>query len=226
MNNPTLLYRQIIFSLGMVCFGLTAYAMPVTPAFLPAHYSNVLKINNKPLILTAQHDKAGIKLAEYKNGDSSVHLRIEQVSCDRGQCGVFYQQSGDEQNKLVTLQKGQFLSLSPGKFSTEWKTGGKTYLQYVAMLPKALMRWTWSAKNSNLISPYDNILAPLRRTLNQQRYDAALQINNVEVGSWAKEIHQHGRDFLTQGHTEQALSVLRHVVNWSPNSFEAQLDFG
>lgn len=224
MNNPTLLFGQIIFGLGMAAFELTASAMSVVPTFLPAHYSTVLKINDKPLILVAQHDKAGIKLAEYKNTDSSVHLRIEQVNCDRSQCGVFYQQTGDEQNKLVTLQKGQFLSLSPGEFSTEWKTGGKTYLQYVAMVSKALMRWTWSAKNGSLISPYDNILAPLRRTLNQQRYDEAIQINNVEVGSWAKEIHQHGRDLLAQGHTEQALSVLRHVVNWSPNSLEAQLD--
>ena len=224
MNNPRLLFGQIIVSLGMATFGLTAAAMPVVPAFLPAHYSTVLKINDKPLVLVAQHDKAGVKLAEYKNADGSVRLKIEQANCDRSQCGVFYQQAGDEQNKLVTLQKGQFLSLSPVEFSTEWKTGGKTYLQYVAMVPKAVMRWTWSAKSGGLISPYDNILVPLRRSLNEQRYNEALQINNVEVGSWAKEIHQHGRDLLAQGQTEQALGVLRQVVNWSPNLFEAQLD--
>ena len=122
MNNPALLFGQIIVSLGMATFGLTASAMRVVPTFLPAHYSPVLKINDKPLILVAQHDKAGIRLAEYKNADSSVHLRIEQVNCDRNQCRVFYQQTGDEQNKLVTLQKGQFLSLSPVEFSTDWKT--------------------------------------------------------------------------------------------------------
>lgn len=223
MKNPTLLLGQIIFNLGMATFVLTASAMPVVPSFLPTHYSDPLKINDKPLKLVAQNSKSDIKLAEYKNADGSVLLKIEQINCDRPRCEMFYQQTLGEQNKLVTHRKGQFLSVSPTEFSTEWKIGSKTYLQYVATVPKALMRWTWNTKSSQA-SNNDSLLSPLRRALNQQRFDEAIQINNVEVGHWAKEIHQYGRDLLAQGKTEPAMTVLRHVVNWSPNSFDAQLD--
>lgn len=194
------------------------------PRFLSSFYAEVLNADGRPLHLTSQDEKAGIKLAQYASSKGDLHLNVEQMDCDRPRCDVLYQHTLSEQNAKLTPLAGRFQSLSPVEFASEWKEGAKWHLRFVAKTPRTLMSWTWISKKKAL-PDRDRLLADLRTALNTQRYGEAMQLDNVETGRWSQPIHQHALDLLAQGKTEAAVAVLQQVITWEPNAFQAQIDF-
>jgi hypothetical protein len=203
---------------------LAATTSTAPTAFLSPYYSDALAIDGRPLRYVSQDDKDGVQVAIYKSASGGVRLNVEQVVCDRPRCEAFYQQALRVQNEKLTRLGGQFLSFSNAEFSTEWKEKSLHYLRYVAKVPKASLSWTWITPVTKPLHGEEHLVA-LRRALNQQRYSEAMHMNNVEIGRWAKEIHQHARDLIEEGKTEDAVAVLKQVITWSPSSFDAQLDF-
>jgi len=215
---------RIILVVFIPAAAFAATAAPTAPSFLPSYYSDVLKIDGRPLELVSQDEKEGVKVAMYKSASGDVLLNVEQIICDRPRCEAFYEQTLKAQNDKLTPLDAQFLSGSNAEFSVAWNEKSMRFLRYVAKVPKAFLSWTWITHTKKPIRDEGHLVA-LRRALNHQRYDEAIQMDNVEIGRWAKEIHQHARDLISEGKTEEAVAVLQQVITWSPTSFDAQLDF-
>lgn len=215
---------RIILVVFIPAAALAATAAPTAPSFLPSYYSDVLKIDGRPLQLVSQDEKEGVKVAMYKSASGDALLNVEQVICDRPRCEAFYEQTLKAQNDKLTPLDAQFLSVSNAEFLVAWNEKSLRFLRHVAKAPKAFLSWTWITRTKKPLRDEGHLVA-LRRALNHQRYDEAIQMDNVEIGRWAKEIHQHARDLISEGKTEDAVAVLQQVITWSPTSFEAQLDF-
>lgn len=204
-------------------FDMTRFEASLPP-FLAPQYSDVLKIDGQPLNLVSQIEKDGVKLVQYVHKTGEIYVNVEQMDCDRPSCDALYEQTISAQNKKVTPLSGQFKSVSPSEFTVEWKEGKQRYLRHVAKVPKAIISWT-RITQSKQFPKDEGFLTNLRNALNKQRFNEAVEMGNIEIGRWAPEIHQHALDLLAQGKKEEALSILKHVVTWSPNSLDAQLDF-
>lgn len=216
--------RLIVFALGIMLALSALAAAPGAPDFLPVYFGDALHADGRPLRLVSVVEKDGIDRAEYAGPGGVTRLVVEHMACDRASCDVLYDQSLKNNNAKLTKLKGVFKSVSPVEFAAVWKVGKKQHFVYVAKSPKALTAWTRVGASPR--QPDDDAyLKDLREATNRQRYEEAAQIDNVEIGRWAREIHQHARNLMARGKTEEALAVLKQVITWSASSFEAQLDF-
>lgn len=215
--------RLAVF-IGFLFLALTARAQPFTPPFLPPHYATALMVQDQPLRFVSQGEKQGINSALYKSVKGDVDVTVKLQACMRTVCDAIYDQVLKERNERLTSHGGQFHSVSFSEFTAEWKSGQKQNLIYVAKTPSTVTFWTTTFKVPHRLWG-EEYLGSIRGVINQQRFNEAMQLGNVEVGRWAREIYQHGQHLLAQGKKEEALVVLSEVVAWSPSNFEAKLDF-
>jgi len=196
---------------------------PATPNFLPRYYEEALTLGGKPLRLITKGETTGIERASYASPDGTVRLAVERTGCDRANCDALYEKHLREYNAKLGSHRGRFSTVSLTEFAAEWKTGSKWSRVLVAKLPRAVIVWVREVPATRRLDD-EQFLGRVMAATNQQRYREAMAVDNVEVGRWATSIHQHARDLLARGNTQEAVAVLKQVIIWSPYSFEAQLD--
>lgn len=211
--------------LGILSVWLTAHAQPSITSFLPPHYETALKIKDQPLRFVSQSQKNDISRAVYKSVKGDVSVVIESQACSTlVSCDAIYSEALKKRNVRLTSLGGQFRSVSFFEFTAEWKSGLKGNMIHVARAPMAIVSWTTTGKDARSLRD-EEYLTGIRAVINQQRFNEAKQLGNVEFGRWAPKIHEYGQYLLKQGKTEDALAVLSELVAWSPSNFEAKLEF-
>lgn len=196
---------------------------PAAP-FPPSYYAEALTLEGEALRFVSRRERDGVQHATYVSGDGGIHVSVEQAACEPPQCELVYERILKDHAALLESASGEFRAVSSLDFAARWNAGQAQYLVLAARTPRATVFWVRTQRSPRELDDAA-FLEGLRAVLDHQRADEALTLGNVEAARWAPSMHRHARALLQQGRRDEALALLREVLAWSPNHFEAQLDF-
>lgn len=208
----------LILLLGL----LASAAGAQLPGFLPHYYLEALQYDGRPLALTSQSDKDGVKRAVFES-QGSMAVTIEEIACERAQCAALLEVNLKRHNERMGAG-GAFRIVSASEYVAAWNEGSVSILLYFAKLPGAIQVWTRVTRKTSPVGE-EPFISEVRRVLNRRRYEDARQRGNVDTGVWSKEIALHVRDLRAARKDDEALAVLAQLVAWAPANLDAQIDF-
>ena len=218
MNHIQLGLRFVVLS-----YGFATSANAAIPSYLPAFYEDPLKIDGRLLQLDSESEQDGVKHAYFISADHRIGLAISQLTCTSPRCDEFFAERLNVQNNRLTLHGGEFRFLSNVEFIASWTVDSKSNLVFFARVPGGVVVW------SRITAATENLsdvqwTKRVRTVVNRHRVEEAIRLGNVQGGRWASEAHDYALELLFRGEIDEALHVLKQVITWAPNNFEAHLD--
>jgi hypothetical protein len=94
---------------------------PALPAFLPAYYAPMLKINNSWLAADGHKNENGTDQYDYKSADQMVTILVGNVPCAASICETVFNNFLKSANEQATKNSGEFIVVTPTEYRVKWK---------------------------------------------------------------------------------------------------------
>lgn len=198
-------------------------AEPSLPAFLPAYYLPLLKLNDTWLEADGHQNRDNIDQYAYTSSDHAVSVIVGNLPCAASVCEAVFNNLLKASNQQATQNSGSFSTVTPNEYRSEWKIGGAENFLYVSRLSSSILLWNYSTRLDGQTQQVSQYFDAVHAQINRERYEQALAGGNVEMGRWNISAREYAEQLLKEGHKQQALTVLNNVVATSPTDYLSQM---
>ena len=213
--------RMFFFAFA-VAIPIAVSAQIPLPPFLPDHYGPVFESLGGSWQLVRQSETNGQFGSVYESPTLSSTLLVENIPSERATAQPLFANIVTRLNQLIASNKGSFVEINETDLQANVILPSYVQSVLVFSLPRSIQIWTFSTtiKNSRT---FNLLPQAIRRQVNRQRYEEAIQSGNISMGYWNNSIREHAMTLLGDGDTAQALSVLKVLLESAPGDFEAHL---